>query len=147
MVPFGSHQGAARVTFTILTGTNLRLPRDWDARTALVHNEEKMEATDMKSPSTSRFILGSAICIMAFAALNTTALAEPKANRQAQAESMGYQCRAAVRAELKGPNCRMAIPPNPTSPCNIPSNAEVEIMDNKVFECVSRGGPGRQSKT
>jgi hypothetical protein len=100
-----------------------------------------METTDMKSLS----ILGSAIWVMAFASLNTTALAEPKVNRQA--ESMGYQCRAAVRAELKGPDCRMAIPPNPTSHCNIPSNAEVELMDNKVRECASRGGPGRQAKT
>ena len=92
-------------------------------------------------------ILVSAIWVMAFAGLNTTALAEPKANRQAPAESIGYQCRAAVRAELKGPDCRMALPPNPISPCNIPSNADVEIMDNKVVECVRRGGPGRQSKT
>jgi hypothetical protein len=102
-----------------------------------------MEATDMKSLS----ILDSAIWVMAFAALNTTALAEPKANRQAQAESMGYQCRAAVRAQMKGPDCRMPIPPNPTSHCNIPSNAEVEMMDNKVHECILRGGRGRQSKT
>jgi hypothetical protein len=92
-------------------------------------------------------ILGSAIWIVAFAALNTTALAEPKANRQAQAESMGYQCRAAVRAEMKGPDCRMAIPPNPTSHCNIPNNADIELMDNKINECVRRGGPGRQAKT
>ena len=92
-------------------------------------------------------ILGSAIGITAFAALNTTALAEPKANRQAQAESMGYQCRAAVRAEMKGPDCRMAIPPNPTSHCNIPNNADIELMDNKINECVRRGGPGRQAKT
>jgi hypothetical protein len=83
---------------------------------------------------------------MAFAALNGAALAEQKAGVQAQAESMGYQCRAAVRAEMKGPDCRMAIPPNATSHCNIPSNAEVEMMDNKVAECVRRGGPGRQSK-
>jgi len=90
-------------------------------------------------------ILGSAIWIMAFAALNTTALAEPKGNLQA--ESMGYQCRAAVRAELKGSDCRMAMPPNPTSHCNIPTNAQIETMDNKVVECAKRGGPGRQSKT
>jgi hypothetical protein len=83
-------------------------------------------------------ILGSAVWIMAFAALNTTALA---------AESMGYQCRAAVRAEMKGPDCRMAMPPNSTSHCNIPSNADVATMDNKVVECAKRGGPGRQSKT
>jgi hypothetical protein len=99
-----------------------------------------METTDMKSLS----ILGSAIWIMAFAAANTVALAEPKANLQA--DSMGYQCRAAVRAEMKGPDCRMAMPPNATSHCNIPSNAEIETMDNKVLECARRGGPGRQSK-
>jgi hypothetical protein len=91
--------------------------------------------------SSTHFIAGAAIC-MAVAASNGAALAEGKAG----AESMGYQCRAAVRAEMKGPDCRMAIPPNPTSHCNIPSNAEVEMMDNKVLECVRRGGPGRQSK-
>lgn len=90
----------------------------------------------MKSLSTRSFIAGSAIC-MAFAALNGAALAE----------SLGYQCRAAVRAEMKGPDCRMALPPSPTSHCNIPSNADVEVMDNKINECVRRGGPGRQAKT
>jgi hypothetical protein len=100
-----------------------------------------MEATDMKSLS----ILGSAIWIMAFAAFNTTAVAEPKANLQA--ESLGYQCRAAIRAEMKGPDCRMPIPPDATSHCNIPTNAQIEIMDNKIVECVKRGGPGRQAKT
>ena len=92
----------------------------------------------MRSLSIRNFIAGSAIC-MAFAALNGAAMA-------AQAESLGYQCRAAVRAELKGPDCRMALPPSPTSHCNIPANADVEVMDNKVNECVRRGGPGRQSK-
>jgi hypothetical protein len=90
----------------------------------------------MKSLATSTFIAGSAIWL-AFAALNGAALAE----------SLGYQCRAAVRAEMKGPDCRMALPPNPTSHCNIPTNAEVEVMDNKINECVKRGGPGRQAKT
>jgi hypothetical protein len=89
----------------------------------------------MKSLSPRSFIAGSAIC-MAFAALNGAALAE----------SLGYQCRAAVRAEMKGPDCRMALPPSPTSHCNIPTNAEVEVMDNKINECVKRGGPGRQAK-
>jgi hypothetical protein len=99
----------------------------------------------MKSLSSTSFIAGSAICL-AFAALNGAALAEEKVRVYAQAESLGYQCRAAVRAAMKGPDCRMAIPPNATSHCNIPSNADVEIMDNRVAECVRRGGPGRQSK-
>ena len=98
----------------------------------------------MKSLATRSFVAGSAIC-MTFAAWNGAA-AEPKANRQAQADSLGYQCRAAVRAEMKGPDCRMALPPSPTSHCNIPSNADVEVMDNKINECVRRGGPGRQAK-
>src|ERR1700704_362937 len=98
-----------------------------------------MVATSMKSLSTRRFVTGSTIC-MALAALNGGSLAE------ARAESLGYQCRAAVRAEMKGPDCRMALPPSPTSHCNIPSNAEVEVMDNKINECVKRGGPGRRAK-
>jgi hypothetical protein len=92
----------------------------------------------MKSRSARRFILRS-IC-MAFAALNGAALAE------ARAESLEVQCRAAARAELKGPDCRMWMPPNPASPCNIPTQTEVHIYDNKTLECVKRGGPGRQSK-
>ena len=79
-------------------------------------------------------ILGSAIC-MAFAALNSAAPA---------AESMGDQCRAAVRAELKGPDCKMSMP---TSACNMPGQTDVPFFDGKVVECVKRGGPGRQSKT
>jgi hypothetical protein len=94
----------------------------------------------MKSPSARRFILGSAIC-MAFAALNGAALAA------ARAESLEVQCRSAARAELKGPDCRMWMPPNATSHCNIPTQTEVHIYDNKTLECVKRGGPGRQSKT
>lgn len=100
----------------------------------------------MKLLSPTGFIAGSAICV-AFAALNGAALGQEKARVQAQAGSLGYQCRAAVRAAMKGPDCRMAIPPNATSHCNIPSNADVEMMDNKVLECVRRGGPGRQAKT
>ena len=89
----------------------------------------------MKSLSPRSFIAGSAIC-MAFAALNGAALAE----------SLEVQCRSAARAELKGPDCRMVMPPNPTSHCNIPTQTEVHVYDNKTLECVRRGGPGRQSK-
>jgi hypothetical protein len=85
----------------------------------------------MKSLSTRRFIAGS-VC-MAFAALNGAA----------RAESLEVQCRAAARAELKGPDCRMWMPPDPTSHCNIPTQTEVHIYDNKTLECVKRGGPGQ----
>jgi hypothetical protein len=101
-----------------------------------------METTDMKSLA----MLGSAIWILAFA-LNTTAVAEPKTNLQAQVDSVGYQCRLEARAELKGPNCRVWMPPDPSSSCNIPTQTEVHIYDNKTLECVRRGGPGRQAKT
>jgi hypothetical protein len=98
-----------------------------------------MEATDMKSLS----ILGSAIWL-AFAALNTTALAAPKGSQQAAAESLGDQCRAAVRAELRGPDCRMSIP---TAACNMSGQFDVPFFDGRVVACVKRGGPGRPSKT
>ena len=57
---------------------------------------------------------------------------------QARAESLEVQCRAAARAELKGPDCRMWMPPNPTSHCNIPTQTEVHFYDNKTLECVKR---------
>jgi hypothetical protein len=88
-------------------------------------------------------ITASAIWTMAFAALNTTAVAEPKSTLQAQVDSVGYQCQLAARAELKEPDCRMWMPDTPTSHCNIPTQTEVHIYDNKTLECVRRGGPGR----
>jgi hypothetical protein len=91
----------------------------------------------MTSLATRTFIAGSAIC-MAFAGLNGAALAE------ARAESLGDQCRAAVRAELKGPDCRMSMP---TPFCNMPGQTDVPFFDGRVVDCVKRGGPGRQSKT
>ncbi|SHJ78471.1 hypothetical protein SAMN05444159_1482 [Bradyrhizobium lablabi] len=92
----------------------------------------------MKSPSIMRFVLGSAICTIAFSASNRTALAEP----------LEVQCRAAVRAEIKGPNCRIWIVPNTDfGPCNMTSHAEINFYDNRVVECVKRGGPGRKSRT
>lgn len=81
-------------------------------------------------------IIGSAICIMAFAS-TTTALAE------ARAESLGDQCRAAVRAELKGADCRMSTP---NAACAMPGQSDVPFFDGRVAECVKRGGPGRQAK-
>jgi hypothetical protein len=89
-------------------------------------------------------ILGPAICVAAFAALNTAALSEPKMSRQAQADSIEYQCRAAVRAEMKGPDCRMVVPT--TANCLIPATGDIERLDNEVIKCVKRGGPGRQSR-
>jgi hypothetical protein len=91
----------------------------------------------MTSLSTRTFIAGSAIG-MAFAALNGAAPG------QARAESLGDQCRAAVRAELKGPACRMSMP---TSACNMPGQTDVLFFDGRVVACVKRGSPGRQSKT
>jgi hypothetical protein len=98
---------------------------------------KKMEAADMKSSSITRFVLGSAICTIAFSASNRTALAE----------SLEVQCRGAVRAEIKGPNCRMWMPPTITDSCNMTTHNDIPFYDNRVVECVKRGGPGRKSKT
>ncbi|WP_143271536.1 hypothetical protein [Bradyrhizobium mercantei] len=73
-------------------------------------------------------ILGPAICVAAFAA-------------QAQADSIEYQCRAAVRAEMKGPDCRVVVPT--TANCLIPAPGSIERLDNEVIKCVKQGGPGR----
>jgi hypothetical protein len=87
----------------------------------------------MKLLAVRGLIAGSTI----FMAFNGVAQAEAK-DRSEQGWSLGYACRAAIRAELKGPDCRMPLPPDPTSHCNVPSSAEVELMDNKINECVKR---------
>jgi hypothetical protein len=113
------------------------LADDTGTHASLAHMK-KMEVADMKSSSIMRFVLGSAICTIAFSDSNRTALAE----------SLEVQCRAAVRAELKGPNCRMWIVPNTDAgPCNMTTHNDIPFYDNRVVECVKRGGPGRQSKT
>jgi hypothetical protein len=81
-------------------------------------------------------MLSSTILVMAFAASTGAAIAN----------SLEYQCRAAVRAEMRGPDCRLPLPPNAGGHCNIPANADVELMDNKIHQCMKRGGPGRQAK-
>ena len=76
------------------------------------------------------------ICMIAFSGSNGPALLE----------SLEVQCRAAMRAEWKGPNCRMNLVPNPESgPCNMTVHNDIPFFDNKVVECVKRGGPGRKS--
>jgi hypothetical protein len=67
----------------------------------------------------------------------------------AAAASIEDQCRAAARAEMKGPNCRSSNSParDPTTfhPCNI-SNSETPFYTDKVVKCVARGGPGRAAR-
>jgi hypothetical protein len=60
----------------------------------------------MKLLAVRGLIAGSTI----FVAFNGVAQAEAKEARNEQAWSVGYACRAAVRAELKGPDCRMPPP-------------------------------------
>jgi hypothetical protein len=81
---------------------------------------------------------------MACAALNSTALAE---SVQARAESLGYQCRAAVRAEIKGTDCRLWHPRTITDSCDMWPHSQIAWYDNKVLECAMRGGPERQAKS
>jgi hypothetical protein len=85
----------------------------------------------------TKAILAAAICTIAFSA----------SNRTARAESLEVQCRAAVRAELKGADCRIGITRNTGSErCNMSTHGDISAYDNKVIECVRRGGPGRKTK-
>jgi hypothetical protein len=90
----------------------------------------------MKSQSTVKLILGSAISMIAFSASNGPALPE----------SLEVQCRSAVRADLKGPDCRMYMPPNTeTHPCNMSTHGQIAYYDSLVVKCVAQGGPERKS--
>jgi hypothetical protein len=73
-----------------------------------------------------------------------------RAVQPSAAESIENQCRAAVRAELKGPNCRMANPRSNSlqlDPCGIPTTgSQMTLYTDKVIQCVARGGPGRAAR-
>jgi hypothetical protein len=87
-----------------------------------------------------KFILGPVVFFFAILALSG-----PMA-----AESIENQCRAAVRAELKGPNCRMANPRSNSlqiDPCGIPTTgSQMTLYTDKVVQCVARDGPGRGAR-
>ena len=61
------------------------------------------------------------------------------------AESVEQQCRASVRAELMGPQCRIANP-DYDDRCYYHFAAGMTNYVNKVIECVNRGGPGRHAR-
>jgi hypothetical protein len=81
----------------------------------------------------TKFVLGPAVFSLA-----TLALGGPIA-----ADSIENQCRAAVRAELMGPQCRVVNPASASDPCYVRNTNLSANCDNKVVQCVARGGPGR----
>jgi hypothetical protein len=62
------------------------------------------------------------------------------------AQSVESECRAAVRAELMGPNCRVVNPSSSTDPCYVRNTTLSANYDNKVVQCVARGGPRRKAQ-
>ena len=78
---------------------------------------------------------------VAMVSLATLALGGPAA-----ADSIENQCRAAVRAELLGPGCRVVNPASASDPCYVRNTNLSANYDNRVVQCVARGGPGRGAK-
>jgi hypothetical protein len=83
----------------------------------------------------TKLVLGCAVFSLA-----TLTLGGPVA-----AESVEQQCRASVRAELMGPQCRIANP-DYDDRCYYHFAAGMTNYVNKVIECVNRGGPGRHAR-
>jgi hypothetical protein len=63
------------------------------------------------------------------------------------AGSIETACRAAVRAEMKGPNCRMSeiseISTGTFHPCAV-LGGQLAAFNDKIAQCVARGGPGKR---
>lgn len=89
----------------------------------------------MKSTVT-KFALGPAVFSLAILTLGGPIAAE----------SIENQCRAAVRAELMGPDCRVVNPTSFSDPCYVRNTALSASYDNKVVQCVARGGPRRSAR-
>jgi hypothetical protein len=83
-----------------------------------------------------RLMLGPAVFSLA-----TLTLSGPIA-----AETIENQCRAAVRAELMGPGCRVVNPASANDRCYVRNTNLSANYDNRVVQCVARGGPGRGAR-
>jgi len=59
------------------------------------------------------------------------------------AQPLENQCRAAVRAEMLGPHCRVATPAYDDQ-CAYQYPSGMMHYVNRVIECVNRGGPERR---
>jgi hypothetical protein len=84
----------------------------------------------------TKFVLGPAVFSLA-----TLALGGPIA-----ADSIENQCRAAVRAELMGPQCRIANP-DYDDRCYYHYPAGMTNYVNKVIECIKSGSPGHRGRS
>jgi hypothetical protein len=88
---------------------------------------------NMKSTAT-KLMLGPAVF-----SLMILAMSGPTA-----AETVENQCRASVRAELMGPQCRIANP-DYDDRCYYHHAAGMTNYVNKVMECIKARGPGRRA--
>jgi len=91
----------------------------------------------MKSTCMKRTI-GLVVCLIAVSALSAPS----------GAGALETECRAAVRAEMKGPNCRVAeVNSGAYDNCGFPIGTTIHgEYGNRVVECVSKGGPGRKAR-
>jgi hypothetical protein len=91
--------------------------------------------------------LGPAVFVLAFVILNGPSVAGPlDVEVLTPQSSIESQCRGAVRAELKGPNCRQVVYVwHGPDPCYF-GIFEQPFYTDKVIQCVARGGPGRAAR-
>jgi hypothetical protein len=91
--------------------------------------------------------LGPAVFVLAFVILNGPSVAGPlDVEVLTSQSSIESKCRAAVRAELKGPNCRQVVwVYHGPDPCYFGTFEQPYYID-KVIQCVARGGPGRAAR-
>ena len=94
--------------------------------------------------------LGPAVFVLAFVILNGPSVAGPlDVEVLTPQSSIESQCRGAVPAELKGPNCAKIWWINDqvssSHPCRI-NRMEQTSYSDQVVQCVARGGPGHAAR-
>jgi hypothetical protein len=95
-------------------------------------------------------LLGPAVFVFAFVFLDGPSVAGPlDVEVLTPQSSIESKCRSAVRAELKGPDCRQVwvhdTDLGTVGPCYVPTYQQPYFMD-KVIQCVARGGPRRAAR-
>ena len=92
--------------------------------------------------------LGPAVFVLAFVILSGPSVAGTLNQELLTSQSsMESRCRAAVRAELKGPSCGQVVYVwhGPDDPCYF-GTFQQPFYTDKVVQCVAHGGPGRAAR-
>lgn len=118
-------------------------------RDVLLNHKLELFVSKGRQRMRSTYSLGPAVFVLAFVILNGPSVAGPRNNEVLTSQSsIESKCRAAVRAELRGPQCGQVVyvwHEDDDPACYISPYLQPSYTD-KVIQCVARGGWKRATR-